>query len=66
MKYKQRKELDISYYDDSNKFQSSWIQIIKKNKPNITEGVFYIHLIKTSDNIFNEKLDLSLKNLKIR
>ena len=36
------------------------------NKPNITAGVFYIHLIKISDNIFNENLDLTLKNLKIR
>ena len=62
-KYKQRKDLDISYYDDNNEFQSSWTEIIKENEPNIIAGVFYRHPKKTSDNIFNEKLDKTLKTI---
>ena len=39
IKYKQRTDLDISYFDDNNEFQSSWIEIIKENEPNIIAGV---------------------------
>ena len=63
MKYKQRKDIDISYYNDNNEFQSSWIEIIKENEPNIIAGVFYRHPKKTSGNIFNEKLDKTLKTI---
>ena len=40
IKYKQRKNLDISYYDDNNELQSSWIEIIKEYESNIIAGVF--------------------------
>ena len=46
IKYKQRTDLDISYFDDNNEFQSSWIEIIKENEPNIIAGVFTDILIK--------------------
>ena len=63
IKYKQINDLDIRYYDDNNEFQSSWIEIIKENKPNIIARVFYRYPKKTSDNIFNDKLDQTLKRI---
>ena len=33
IKYKQRKDLDISYYDYYNELQSSGVEIIKENEP---------------------------------
>ena len=61
IKYKQSKDLDISYYDDNNEFQSSQSEIVKENEPNIIAGMFYRHPKNTPDNIFNEKLDQALK-----
>ena len=63
IKYKQRKNLDISYYDDNNELQSSWIEIIKEYESNIIAGVFWRHPEKISGNIFNEKLDETLKRI---
>lgn len=57
IQYKQRKNLDISYYDDNNGFRSSWIEIIKENEPNIIAGVFYRHPKKHKTIIFHDKLD---------
>ena len=34
LKFKSRRELDLTYYDDENEFQSCWIEIL--NKKNLT------------------------------
>ena len=55
IKYKQRKYLDISYYDDNNEFQSSWIDIIRGKNQMVWQECF-TNILKT-DNIFSDKLD---------
>ena len=43
IKYKVRKDLNISYYDEDNEFQGYWIEILNDKKPNIIIGVYYRH-----------------------
>ena len=47
IKFKRRKDLDIVYHDTDNEFQSTWIEILNANKPNIVIGVYYGHHKKT-------------------
>ena len=39
IKFKPGKDLDIVYHDRDNEFQSTWIEILNANKPNIIIGV---------------------------
>ena len=43
IKFKPRKDLDIAYHDTDNEFQSTWIEILNGNKPDIILGVYYRH-----------------------
>ena len=63
LKYFERKDLNISFYDVNNEFQSFWIEIINKNSANIILGTFYRHPKPNSDTTFNQKLNDTLSNL---
>ena len=64
IKFKARKYLDIAYHDTDNEFQSTWIEILNGNKPNIITGVYYRHPKKNSNNIFLENLKTTLHSLR--
>ena len=64
IKFKPRKDLDIAYHDTDNEFQSTWIDILNGNKPNIIIGVYYRHPKKHSNNIFLENLKTTLHSLR--
>ena len=55
LKFKLRKDLDLTYHDDENQFQSCWIEILNKKEPNTINGVYYRHPKKNSNDIFNVK-----------
>ena len=61
-----RKDLDVSFADDKNEYQSSWIEILLENQPNILIGTFYRHPKKLSDQKFNEDLKSTLQKIKKR
>ena len=43
LKYKQRTDLEMSFKNENNEFQSSWIEIINNPTPNIIIGCYYRH-----------------------
>ena len=43
IKFKPRKDLDISYFDKNNEFQSCWVEILHEKQPTILIGVYYRH-----------------------
>ena len=61
---KSRRDLDLAYHDDDNEFQSCWIEILNKKEPNTIIGVYYRHPKKNSNDIFNIKLDGTIKKIK--
>ena len=65
LKFKSRRDLDLAYHDDDNEFQSCWIEILNKKEPNTIIGVYYKHPKGNSNDIFNIKLDGTIKKLKI-
>ena len=65
LKFKSRGDLDLAYHDDDNEFQSCWIEILNKKEPNTIIGVYYRHPKGNSNDIFNIKLDGTIKKLKI-
>ena len=65
LKFKSRGDLDLAYHDDDNEFQSCWIEILNKKEPNTIIGVYYKHPKGNSNDIFNIKLDGTIKKLKI-
>ena len=64
IKFKPRKDLDISYFDENNEFESCWIEILHEKQPNILISVYYRHPKRSSSEIFLEKLNQNLKNIK--
>ena len=64
LNFKSRKDLDLTYHDDENRFQSCWIEILNKKEPNTINGVYYRHPKKNSNDIFNIKLDGTIKKIK--
>ena len=52
IEFKPQKDLDISYHDTNNEFQSTWIEILNDNKPNKIIGVYYRHPKKTQITYF--------------
>ena len=58
--YKDRKDLDVSYHDDLNEFQSKFIEITMPNSTNIILSITYRHPKKNSDSTYNNKLNDSL------
>ena len=38
--FKPRKDLEITYSDEDNGFQCSWIELLNEKRPNILVGVF--------------------------
>ena len=41
IKFELWKDLDIAYHNTDNVFQSTWIEILNDNKPNVIIGVCY-------------------------
>ena len=64
IKFKPRKDLGISYFDENNEFQSCWIEILHEKEPNILIGVCYCHPKRSSNKIFLEKLNQNLQKIK--
>ena len=64
IKFKPWKDLDIVYHDTDNEFQSTWIEVLNDNKPNIIIGVYYRHPKKNSNNIFLENLKTTFHSLR--
>ena len=62
IKYKQRKDLDISCYDDNNEFKVVGFKLSKNMNKYCTRG-FYRHPEKTLDNIPHDKFDQILKRI---
>ena len=71
IRFKPRKNLDIAYHDADNEFQSTWIEILNGNKPNIVIGVYCKHPSPSppkkanSNNIFLKNLKATLHKLKV-
>ena len=61
LKFKSRRDLDLVYHDNDNDFQSCWIKILNKKEPNTIIDVYYKHPKKNSNDVFNIKLDGSIK-----
>ena len=64
VKFLERNDLCLSFYDDNNEFQSFWIEIVNTNAANIIIGVYYRHPKKNSDDTFNTKLKETLGKMK--
>ena len=64
LKFKSRQDLDLTYHDDENEFQSCWNEILNEKEPNTIIGVCYRHPKKNSNDIFNIKLDGTIKKMK--
>ena len=64
LKFKSRKDLDLAYHGNDSEFQSCWIEILNKKEPNTIIGVYYRHPKKNSNDIFNIKLDGTIKKIK--
>ena len=64
LKYKRRTDLEMSFKDKNNEFQSCWIEIINNPTPNIIIGCYYRHPKKPSNGIFIKKLNDTLRKLR--
>ena len=65
LKYKPRKDLDITFCNELNEFQSTWVEIVNDNtQPNIVLGVYYKHPRKGSNELFNNKLENTLQKIQ--
>ena len=64
IRFTPRKDLDISFADDKNEYQSCWIKILLDKQPNILIGTFYRHPKKHSDQEFSEDLKSTLRKIK--
>ena len=49
--FKPRKDLEITYSDDDNEFQCSWIELLNEKRPHILVGLYYRHPKKRCDNL---------------
>ena len=41
--FKPRKDREITYSDEDNEFQSSWIELLNERRPTLSVGVYYRH-----------------------
>ena len=64
IRFTPRKDLDISFADDKNEYQSCWIKILLDKQPNILIGTFYRHPKKHSDQECSEDLKSTLRKIK--
>ena len=62
--FKPRKDLEITYSDEDNEFQCSWIELPNWKWPNILVGLYYTHPKKKSDSLFLLKLKQTLTKLR--
>ena len=53
LKFIPRTDLDISFRDEFEEFQTTWIEVINKTKPNALIGVFYRHPHKQKHSNFD-------------
>ena len=61
--FKPRKDLEITYSDEDNEFQCSWIELLNENRSNILVGV-YRHPKEKSDNLFLLRLKETMTKLR--
>ena len=64
LKFKSGRDLDLTYHNDENEFQSCQIEILNEKEPNTIIGVYCRHAKKNSNDIFNIKLDGTIKKFK--
>ena len=64
LKYIERKNMDISFYDEFNEYQTKWIEVINDKKANILVCVTYRHPKNNSNASFNNYLEEKLSNIK--
>ena len=57
-------DLDISYYDDLNEYQSKFIEIIMSKGANIIFSVTYRHPRKPSNNTYINNLKKKLSDIQ--
>ena len=60
--FKPRKYLEMTYYDEDNEFQCSWIELLNEKRLNTLVGVYYRHPKKQSDILFLLKLKETIYN----
>ena len=65
LKFKSRKDLNLTHHDDENEFQSCLIEILNEKEPNTIIGIYYRHPKKNLNDIFSIKSDGTVKKLKI-
>ena len=63
LKYVERKDLDVQFYDVNNEFQGKWIEIINEKIKTVV-GVYYRHPKKSSNDTFLKYLKINLDKIK--
>ena len=56
--------MDISFHDDSNEFQTKWVEILNDKQANILICVVYRHPRNESTSIFNNHIEEKLSSIK--
>ena len=64
LKFMERNDLNRKIAIEDNKFQSSWIEIVNDNNPNMKAGLFYRHPRKNFGDEFLENLKATLKTIR--
>ena len=64
IRFTPRKDLDITFADDKNDYQSCWIKVLLDKQSNILIGTFYRHPKKHPDQKFSEDLKSTLRKIK--
>ena len=59
----ERKDLDISFTDDTNEYATKWIEIVNEKDKNIIVGVCYRHPRKTSNDSFCQYMEKTLRKI---
>ena len=63
LKVLERKDLDISFADDTNEYVTKWIEIVIQNGKNIIIGVCYRHPRKNSNDSFCQYMEKTLRKI---
>ena len=64
LRFIERKNMDISFHDDSNEFQTKWVEILNDKQANILICVVYRHPRKESSSIFYNHIEEKLSSIK--
>ena len=63
LKVLERKDFDISFSDDTNEYETKWIELVNQNDKNILIGVCYRHPRKKSTDSFCQYLEKTLQKI---